>query len=355
MPSLARKALALLVMLCLGLTVLAPRAGADAFDRARLAPLASSERLRLFTLARAQDTRRAPPAYTNALRRALRDTGFYNEGGAELMDRSLRFSPILTWDDNINGGYFHDRLVIGGLIFDADPASRARAGLMLGGRLDATARLSWAEGRIIDLRAMAEIAWSPVHDIGRGAAGVEVCARNHVTGWTFVDVCASASASRRALTEGSSTGISAALVHLFSTAGAAHQISLEVDRRALDAGQQTGATLGWSAVWNGAVTEFTLGTATPIAGATATRGRIGARVGFLWRDRPVSVSAWHVQASGGMLLGMAREDHVTGLGLSIEARRGMSIEVTHQVTTSTIALFEDNRTGLSVRFRLGQR
>jgi len=33
----------------------------------------------------------------------------------------------------------------------------------------------------------------------------------------------------------------------------------------------------------------------------------------------------------------------------------MSIEVTHQVTRSTIALFDEDRTGLSVRFRLGRR
>ena len=355
MPSFARKALALLTMLCIGLTALPPRALADAFDRARLAPLASSERLRLFTLARAQDTRRAPPAYTNALRRALRDTGFYHEGGAELMDRSLRFSPVLTWDENINGGYFNDRLDLGGLILVADPANLARAGALVGGRVDATARLSWDEGRVIDLRASAELAWSPEHDIGRASAGVEACGRNHVTGWTFVDLCASASASQRALSEGSAAGISAALVHLVSTAEAAHQFSLELDRRALDAGFQTGLTLGWSAVWNRAVTEVTLGAGTPIPDATATRGRVSARVGFLWHERAVSLSAWHVQASGGRLLGMDRADRVTGLGVSIEARRGMSIEVTHQVTRSTIALFDEDRTGLSVRFRLGRR
>lgn len=355
MRCLGRKALIFLLMLCLGLTALAPEAQADAFGRARLAPLASSERLRLFTLARAQDTRRAPRAYTDALRNALRDTGFYHEGGPSLMNRALRFSPVMTWDENINGGYFHDRLDLGGLIFSPSPASMARAGMLVGGRLDASARLSWAEGRVIDLRASTELAWSPEHDIGRASAGAEACARNHVTGWTFVDLCASASASRRALSEGSSAGVSAALVHLFSTRESAHQVSLELDRRALDAGQQTGLSLGWSAVWNRAVTEITLGAGTPIPGATATRGRVGARVGFLWDERPVSLSAWHVQASGGMLLGMPREDRVMGLGVSIEARRGVSIEVTHQVTRSTIALFDEDRTGLSVRFRLGRR
>ena len=344
------KALALLLFLALAL--IAPRAGADALDRARLAPLASSERLRLFTLARAVDTRRAPPAVTQALRRALHETGFYHQGGPAIIDRDARLSPVLAWDENINGGYFHDHLDLGGLIFDADPANRARPGLVMGVRLDASARLAWGEGRVLDLRAGAEIAWSPRYDIGRAYAGVEACSRNHLTGWVFADFCASASGSHRALADGRSTGVSASLMRLFSTAGATHEVSVELDRRHLSEGAQSGLTLGWSSVWNRAVTEFTLGTGTPIAGATATRFRVGARVGWVWHGRPVSLSAWHMRASGGMLLGMDRADRVTGIGFSVQARPGVSVEVTHQVTRSTIALFSESRTGLSVRFQL---
>lgn len=350
--AIARPLTLLLVLL---LTLAAPRAGADALDRARMASLASSERLRLFTLARAVDTRRAPPPVTQALRRALHETGFYHQGAPALIARDARLSPVLAWDENINGGYFHDQLNLGGLIFDADPANRARPGLVIGVRLDASARLAWGEGRVLDLRAGSEIAWSPRHDIGRAFAGVEACARNHLSGWVFADFCASASGTHRALSDGYSSGVSAALVRMFSTTGGTHEVAVELDRRFLSEGAQTGLTLGWSSVWDRAVTEFTLGTATPIAGATATRFRVGARVGWVWHDRPVSVSVWHTQASGGMLLGMDRADTVTGIGLSVQARPGLSVDLTHQVTHSTIALFDEARTGLSVRFRLDRR
>lgn len=345
---------ALGALLIAGLCLAAPRAGADALDRARLAPLVGSERLRLFTLARVIDTRRPPPAVLQAMRRALQDSGFYHRGAPEIVAREARVSPVLGWDDNINGGYVRDRLDLGGLIFDADPANRARPGLVLGARLDASVRLAWGEGRVIDLRLGAEAAWSPRHDIGRAFAGVEACARNHLAGWTFADFCAETSGSHRALSDSVSGGVSASLVRLFSTGAAAHQLSVAVEHRHTREGAQDGLTLGWSAVWNRAVTEFTLGTATPIPGETATRVRFGARAGWLWHDRPVSVSLWHVQASGGMLLGMARADRVTGIGLSVQARPGVSVELTHQVTQSTIALFDDHRTGLSVRFQLGR-
>ena len=192
------RAFALLLLVTLAVLAAAPRAAADAFDRARLAPLASSERLRLFTLARAIDTRQAPRSYSGALRRTLREQGFYHDGTPGTLDRTFRFSPVLAWDDNINGGYYHDQLDLGGLIFDADPANRARAGLVIGTRADASIRLSWAEGRVIDLRAGAELGWSPRHDIGRAFAQVEACARNHLAGWTFADVCASVSGAHRA-------------------------------------------------------------------------------------------------------------------------------------------------------------
>ncbi|MCB1390030.1 MAG: hypothetical protein KDK12_12950 [Rhodobacteraceae bacterium] len=349
------RAFALLLLVTLAVLAAAPRAAADAFDRARLAPLASSERLRLFTLARAIDTRQAPRSYSGALRRTLREQGFYHDGTPGTLDRTFRFSPVLAWDDNINGGYYHDQLDLGGLIFDADPANRARAGLVIGTRADASIRLSWAEGRVIDLRAGAELGWSPRHDIGRAFAQVEACARNHLAGWTFADVCASVSGAHRALSDSRGTAVSASLVHLVSTAGAAHELTLALDRRTTAEGGQNGMTLGWSAVWNRAVTEVTLGAGAPIPGATATRLRLGARVGWIWHDRPVSLSAWHLRASGGLLLGMPRADQVTGIGLSVEARPGMNVELSHQVTRSTIALFEDVRTGLSVRFRLGRR
>lgn len=345
----ALAALLLLVLICA-----APRAGADALDRARLAPLVSSERLRLFTLARAVDTSRAQPAVTRALRRALHETGFYHQGAPAIIARDARISPVLAWDDNINGGYFSNHLDLGSLIFDTDPANMARPGLVFGARLDASARLAWGEGRVIDLHAGVELGWSPRYDIGRAFASVEACSRNHLTGWVFADFCATASGAHRSLSDSHSAGASAALVRLFEAGGGTHEVSVEIERRMLAGGAQTGLTLGWSSVWNRAVTEFSLGTATAIPGASATRLQLSARVGWVWRDRPVSLSVWHMQASGGMLLGMARDDQVTGIGLSVQARPGVSVEISHQVTRSTIALFNEARTGLSVRFQLGR-
>ncbi len=343
------------LVLALLLMLTAAQASADAFSRARLAPLIGSERLRLFTYGQALNTRTAPPALTRAMRQGLERSGFYHEGAPALIARDLRFTPVLAWDENINGGYFNDTFNLYGLSFQVDPANLARAGLVLGGRLGGEARLAWGPGRLLDFSASAEVGWSPRHDIGRGNAQLSACARNHLTGWTFADVCATAQAGRRSLSSSHSTAVSASLAHLFATGAAYHEVTVELERLHLAEGGQNTVSLGWNAVWNRATTGLSLTLGEPIPGQNATRARVSAQASWLWGSRPVTLSAWHMQASGGMLMGLPRQDRLTGIGLTLQPRPGLSVELMHQVTTSSIDLFAEARTGLSVRFQFDPR
>lgn len=343
---------ALLLILCLMLD--ASQAGADEMARVQMGQLAASPRLRMFTLAQAMDRGNAAPGVTRAMRGALEQAGYYHEGAPARIGQSLRFSPVLAWDDNINGGYFNDTLDLFGLQFQVNPANLARAGWVLGGRVDGSLRWALGEGRTADLTASTELAWSPQHEIGRANAGLQACLRNPVSGWTFADLCASASTAHRELSDSNAQTVSLRLAHLAGSALAAHELSVEIEERWQTAGRQTGLTLGWGAVWDHAVTEVRVGIATPIEGEQATRLQVSARASWMWGTRPVSVSLWHSEASGGRLLGMAREDAQTGIGLSVQARPGLSLDLTHQVTRSSIALFDEVRTGLGVRFQLGR-
>lgn len=344
---------ALVAVLLVALLGSAP-ALADAMDRARMAPLASSERLRLFTYGRALQTPHPPQAITTAMRRTMERTGFYHQdGGISLLGSSLRFSPVVAWDDNINGGYFNDTLDLFGLQFLVSPDNLARAGFVFGGRVDGSIRLAYAEGRYLDLSAHTEAAWSPRHEIGRANAALTACARNHVTGWTFADVCVTAGGGWRELSSTSSTAVSASVAQLFAAGAGTHEVSVEVERSQLSAGDQNSITLGWASIWNRATTDISLTLGEAIPNASATRARLTARTSWIWHNRPVTLSAWHMRSSGGMLLGMPREDRLTGLGVSVQARPGMSVDLMHQVTRSTISLFDESRTGLTVRFQLG--
>ncbi|MCA2013211.1 hypothetical protein LCM17_17075 [Cereibacter sphaeroides] len=341
------RGLALLLVLIFGVS----QASAEALDRAQMAQRFGSERLRLFTLGQAMQAQAAPRQVTQAMRQALERAGYYQRG---ITARSLRFSPVLAWDGNINGGYLNDTLDLFGLQFQVAPANLARSGWVLGGRSDGFLRYALAEGRTLDLSTSVEAAWSPRHEIGRANAGLELCLRNPLGGWNFADLCAGSTGSWRALSDSHSETLSLRLSHLLVAGNAAHELSLEVEERWLQAGRQTGLVLGWGTAWDHAVTDFRVGVATPIAGEQATRLQVSARASWLWGARPVSVSLWHMRASGGQLLGMARDDAQTGIGLSLQARPGLTLDVTHQVTRSSIGLFNEARTGLGVRFQLGR-
>lgn len=344
------------LLLCL-LAALAPaaEAGADALARAQMAAMAGSERLRQFTLGQAMLERRGDARVRHALRGTLEQSGFYHDGARPaLISRRLSWSPVLAWDANINGGFLNDTFDIYGLSFEVDPAHRALAGVVTGGRVSGDLRLAYGEGRFLDLRGSIEAVYSPRHDIGRGQAGFEACARNHLQGWTFADLCVTGARSWRTLSDSTTASASARVAHLVAAGQSEHELSAGVTRFYQAEGEQNALVLGWSAIWNHAVTDLDLTFAEPIAGETAMRQRISAQVSWRWNETPVSLAVWQQSSDGGMLLGTAREDQVRGLSVSVRPRPQMTVELVHQVTQSSINLFDESRTGLNVRFTLGR-
>lgn len=345
---------ALLVLL---LTLAMPAAGhADAVMRVGMAGLAGSERLRQFTLGQALLQHPGHPAIRRAMETSLRQNGFYHTGsGPTVLSRSGQIDPVLAWDGNINGGFLADRFSLYGLSFDVDPARRALPGMVTGARASGQMRLAYGEGRFLDLRGSLEGAYSPRHGIGRGQAGFEACARNHLHGWTFADACVTASHSYRSLGSSTTGTLTLALARLHAARASEHELTAGVSRTFLQGHTQDSLSLGWNAVWNRAVTGLDLTLAAPIPGETALRQRIQGSVGWMWQGRTMRVGVWHQRSEGGMLMGMARIDRVSGISLSVQARPNLTIEVMHQMTRSSIGLFDENRTGVNLRFDLRRR
>lgn len=329
---------------------------ADTLMRVGLAGMAGSERLRQFTLGQAVLQRPDNPAITRAMQASLRQNGFYHTGpGLALLSRSGQIDPVLAWDGNINGGFLTDRFDIFGLSFEVDPARRALPGMVAGARVSGQMRLAYGEGHFLDMRGSVEAAYSPQHRIGRAQAGFEVCARNHLTGWTFADACVTAAHSHRSLVSSTTGTLTLGLARLHAARASEHELSFDVARAFQGGTEQDSLSLGWDAVWNRAVTGLNLTLAAPVAGETVMRQRLNGSVGWLWQGRAMRVGAWHQRSDGGMLLGVARADRVSGITLSVQVRPSVTVELVHQVTRSSIALFDENRTGVNLLVNLGRR
>lgn len=335
----------------LALLLLALPALADPLARARMAGLAPSDRLHAYALARGLAAERGARPLAGALRQALTGLAFYHDGAPAVIRAQARATPVLAWDANINGGYLNDRFTIGNLVFAIDPARRARAGLLLGLSFGAEARLAWGPGRYVEVQAGGEALWSPEHRMGRASAGVSACLRNHLRGWTFADLCASASQGWRVLSQGTGASASAGLSTLLTAGPAHHEFSLRLARLAQPEGPQTEASIGWGAVWNRAASEVTLTVLSPVPGESVPRRRAAADVSWLAAGRPVTLGLRWQEAWGGMLLGRPRADETLAVSVGLRPRPGLSLELVHQATRSTHDLFSDRRTGVSVRWR----
>lgn len=329
---------------------------ADALMRASLAGLAGSERLRQFSIGQAVLQHRDDPRIARAMQASLQQNGFYFSGsGPSVLSRSGQIDPVLAYDANINGGFLNESFDIFGLTFDVDPAQRALPGIVGGARASGQMRLAYAEGRFLDLRGSIEAVYAPQHNIGRGQAGVEACARNHLQGWNFADLCATAAQSRRSLSTSTTGSVALTFARLHAAKASEHEFTASLSRSFSGGSAQNAVSMGWNAVWNRAVTGLELTLAAPISGETAMRQRIHGSVGRQWQGRAVRMGVWHQRADGGMLMGIARTDRVNGISLSVQARQNLTVELMHQATQSSVNLFDENRTSMNLRFDLGRK
>lgn len=338
------------------LVVTLPSAGrADALSRAGLAGLLGSERLQQFSIGQALLQNRDDQAITQAMQRSLRQSGFYHSGLApSVLSRTMQVDPVLAYEANINGGFLNDSFDIFGLKFDVDPDSRALSGVVGGARANSQMRIAYAEGGYLDLRGTVEAVHSPEHDIGRQQAGIEGCARNHLQGWSFADLCVNTTQSNRRLSNSTTDRVSLSFARLTAASTSEHEFSLGLARSVTNGSAQTAVSTGWNAVWDRAVTSLELTIAASIPDETALRRRVQGTVAGYWQDRVIRLGVWRQIADGGLLLGIPREDTLSGVSLSIQARQNLIIELIHQETRSSVELFDEQQTGIVFRFDLGR-
>lgn len=331
--------------------VLASPALADDLDRAEMAGIAGSERLQLFAFGKLLETGAAPRGAVLAMKQSMVRQGFYyNPGTAPLIGSEAWVAPVLNYDGNINGGTLHDSFVFDGLTFDAAPEYRAKAGLVAGLAAGSQMRLAWDNGRFLEATARGEAVWSPKYQISRSNGELDLCSRNHVTGWTFLDLCQTTSAVSRELGHTTSRMTDLSLSQLFAAGGGYHEVAADVSRTAYDMGDQAAVTLSWHAVWDAAATSLSLTAAAPINGETALRRRIEAGVNWLWQGQSVGVDLWHQQADGGTFLLVSRSDNATGIGVSYEIRPGLTTQIGYMVNRSTVDFFRYDQLSLNLRF-----
>ncbi|RRH78223.1 hypothetical protein [Falsigemmobacter faecalis] len=342
--------LARVLALCLALTAPAQAepAGPRLAELAAHAPLAASERLRL----RARgDAMTAGGLSRQGFRGFQRDMRLQGFDGSGTVSRSLSLAPLVTWDENINGGLLEDRLWLNGWLFRADPAMKAKAGLVAGATLAGSLRQVWSEGRALSLTAATELGWSPRHHIGRGDLMLRGCALNQLQGWSFLDFCATGQRSFRQRATQNHLDLSLSLHQILKGTQGYHDASLRLSSaRPEGEAPQTRVTLGAESLWSFGVTDIALTLGERQAGETRLRHRVSAGVTVLARGRPLSFDLAQEVSSGGSFAGIERHDRVTSVRLSAPLTESLSARLGLVRSRSTVSIASYDRVSFELRF-----
>ncbi|MXU66695.1 hypothetical protein [Oceanomicrobium pacificus] len=304
-----------------------------------------SERLQTFYLAEKLRLGAEDPVTRARLVQLLRQQGFTQEWKAEGKPFALSTSgflfPVLEYDPNINGGFANDSFSLGGFTFTLDPELVGRAGFVAGAGAAGYLRALYGRGRFLDGTLRASIGAAPAEDgLQVRRIGGELCSRNHVDDWKFVDLCGRYERADRDLTEFEEVQGDLSGTHLFAVGDQRHEARLTLRRVAGDAFGQTQAGGTLTSLWapRFATTIFGgVGAAVPGHMAMSREARVAATT--VLYDRPVQLSVGYQRANGGTFFGQAREEDIWSTSISVPINDDLAVSVGYQQTRSTVDLF----------------
>lgn len=338
-----------------GLLVLsATMAQAQNVELVRSSLNAGSERLALYSVSEFIKLQPDPQAL-NLLEQLMTNQSFRLDGRAPdpgLIRTNLGLTPILTYDDNINGGNRNSSFLLGdSLRFTVDPNAVAKEGLVLGAGLSAGLRYGYGRGRYLDARSSVSAVYSPEHDLEKYSTFLEFCSRNQVQGWTFVDGCISTQTLDTDLGYSRENEASLSAVQLFTAGGFDHQVTGTLGRNFTDEFGQTtlGAEITTSLGAPGAISVgFEFGE--EVTDRHVLRERFSVSYATRIGDRPVGLSFSATNQRGSAFLGDVREDVTTVFGASTRLTDQISVNARYTHNSSTVDFFEYDSFGVGVNF-----
>lgn len=116
--------------------------------------------------------------------------GYDLDGTFRKVTSDIGFSPVLSYDSDINGGVGKDSFTVGGLEFLFPEEVRRKEGVVVGGTLNGSVRYALGNQSVLDLAAWGTYVWSPKHDLGKFSAGLSACASHQIERDLYVSACA---------------------------------------------------------------------------------------------------------------------------------------------------------------------
>lgn len=261
-------------------------------------------------------------------------------------------APVLDYETDINGGNPNKPLQLGDISFTGEPDLVRKEGIVAGARSGAYGRFLLGEGRYVDYGFEMSYAHSFEHDIGLQRRFVNVCSKNHINNWWYIDGCANSSYVEQDLTEKLRNTLSLTTSKLFTLAGDSHhQASFGVNRVYDKDYEQNQLVLGLDTIHsNGWYSSINTVFGESIDGEMATREAVSASLALPVRNRRLTLSASYSESDGAKLLGFKRADDTWSVSAAYNVYKAVDLSVGYTETVSTIDYFDVSTPTVSVSF-----
>lgn len=312
--------------------------------------LAGSERMMVHVL-----SYKGLPAQARAAReKVLTRMGLRGQPGS-VSGASFQFSPIMTHDSNINGGFASDSFTVAGIPFTIGEDYRAVGGLVLGVSGSGRARVALGNSTALDLRAGGSIGYAPEHDMVKTSLGGTACIEHMVSYSTYANACVDASYHGYELGESKRIGARVGMSHIVSSSVGVHEISASVLlNRHLNTtiyNQKIGSLSVSSAIPGPFAVNLGVQVGESVSGVKAMRYRAYAGLGFLAFDRPSSVSVSLQENEGGMWMGRELSETITSLGVRHQISKKLTVSASVSMIDSSDSFFDDTQYGVNFAWR----
>lgn len=270
--------------------------------------------------------------------------------GSRVSPPSLK--PVLKYDDNINGGNKADRVEFGnGLVLNFPADSLAQGDVLAGLQFSSGARVFYGRGRYLDVSSSVGNAWGLRTRLSQLTWGASACSRNHVAGWSFVDLCASHSGKKKALGESRENRAEIVLTQLQSISTHAFEVRGKAFRQDSSGEWNNGVGIQLLGVLNDTTSiDFSIESEQESASHRYQVYDASAGVNFKIAGRAVSLELGRSLMSNAKLLGETFDIESTSVSASVPIGKSSVVHLSLDKNTAPLQLYQTTTVGLSVDF-----
>ena len=274
---------------------------------------------------------------------ALKRVGY--ESGLGLKHRLDKFQPIwgagigFVKESNINGGNPDKPLVLGNLTFLSDSNRLLKHDYAITPSVNFSGRIIFGVERLIDINVQGSKALGIKTGASISRSSVNICSKNSVGNWLYIDACSTLRTERKALNNQSTQTDELQLERLTSLGSTYYAFAVKLISSSLNNARQLGHAVSVTRMTGEAANSIEIFKADVIDGQHRLTASVLATHQTKFLGSPMALTLSHAKSTGGRLLGTRLEETTRTMQISFEPIKRYRFTLGHTKNQSDISYF----------------